>query len=469
MSQSYENIKFVVEQVNMKNPFLILVLISISTSVLSQEFNIPYRKGELWGMANSTGKIIAEPKYDWVSDKQDNNRWFVFKDGLMGVIDENGKEVLAPIYDTITRDPKHSQYNDFYVILDNNIGYYSMDGEEIISINYDMLHCADYDYYKSPDPYNFFIGSEKDYSIIDSSEKTILAHIKDVRNISDGNYLLNINDLWGAYNLNIKKWSFEPKFDSIKVLYQISYNELKEEYAGYRYCGYLGENLYLITSELVVTKIGKMDDSELFEDATIEEMYDEEVIAPGYADGRYNKTIDLRAFVIQVSQNMKLLNEYYTKITAIYLTESKKKIGANIHYQYSEQIIPSIYDSIKVCVDDKGKMQNQYLLLNSKDKWGIFGLKEVKIVVPVEMDSISFFINNPSTFQLKQKGKMGIFKMAYYRNEKSVFISPEYDSYVQKNYIRSIGFDYEDFELFYFMKGDKLCPVGENGVKFYAD
>ena len=61
----------------MKNKILFLIF-TISTTfgsdLYGQEFNVPYRNGDLWGLSNSAGKILAEPIYDWVSDNQDNNR-----------------------------------------------------------------------------------------------------------------------------------------------------------------------------------------------------------------------------------------------------------------------------------------------------------------------------------------------------------------------------------------------------------
>lgn len=61
---------------------------------------IPYRKGNLWGYADSTKRIIIEPKYAWVSFYRSGYA-VVRMDSLSGVIDEEGSTVIPFRYRSI--------------------------------------------------------------------------------------------------------------------------------------------------------------------------------------------------------------------------------------------------------------------------------------------------------------------------------------------------------------------------------
>ena len=69
---------------------------------------IPYRKGKLWGMADTMGKIIVAPKYDYVEFNSAKNKskfklpagfYYVVKDSLIGII--SNKEIIPPVHGII--------------------------------------------------------------------------------------------------------------------------------------------------------------------------------------------------------------------------------------------------------------------------------------------------------------------------------------------------------------------------------
>jgi hypothetical protein len=69
---------------------------------------IPYRKGKLWGMADTTGKIIVAPKYDYVEFNSLKKKskftlpegyYYVVKDSLIGII--SNKEIIPPVHGII--------------------------------------------------------------------------------------------------------------------------------------------------------------------------------------------------------------------------------------------------------------------------------------------------------------------------------------------------------------------------------
>jgi len=62
---------------------------------------IPFRKGDLWGYADTTGKLIIEPQYDEAMIFY-NDYTFVKKKGKYGMINQSGKLVLPFKYDAVT-------------------------------------------------------------------------------------------------------------------------------------------------------------------------------------------------------------------------------------------------------------------------------------------------------------------------------------------------------------------------------
>lgn len=77
----------------------------IATQIQGQEVGIPYRKGNLWGLSDTSAKIILEPIYDSLSfpkrtktsDKSYGLSYFCKKNGKIGFI-YNNRETIKPEY-----------------------------------------------------------------------------------------------------------------------------------------------------------------------------------------------------------------------------------------------------------------------------------------------------------------------------------------------------------------------------------
>lgn len=62
---------------------------------------IPYRKGDLWGYADTTGKILIEPQYDEAMVFYEEYT-FVQKNGKYGMIDRSGKLIQPFKYEAVS-------------------------------------------------------------------------------------------------------------------------------------------------------------------------------------------------------------------------------------------------------------------------------------------------------------------------------------------------------------------------------
>ena len=86
--------------------FLLILLFPLTAQ--KHQALIPYRKGKHWGMADTTGKIIVAPKYDYVEFNSVKKKskytlpsgyYYVVKDSLLGII--SNKEIIPPIHGVI--------------------------------------------------------------------------------------------------------------------------------------------------------------------------------------------------------------------------------------------------------------------------------------------------------------------------------------------------------------------------------
>lgn len=87
---------------------VILLIFILPSNAQKHQVLIPYRKGKLWGMADTTGKIIVAPKYDYVEFNSVKKKskytlpagyYYVVKDSLLGII--SNKEIIPPIHGVI--------------------------------------------------------------------------------------------------------------------------------------------------------------------------------------------------------------------------------------------------------------------------------------------------------------------------------------------------------------------------------
>jgi len=93
------------------------------------------REGK-WGMLNLQGKEITAPLYDYIRPADDNYYGF-FKDKRMGVLDSTGKEIIQAKYEKVRMQPVPNTFdkfifiNDLCLVLTNGKpGYVSKEGIE---------------------------------------------------------------------------------------------------------------------------------------------------------------------------------------------------------------------------------------------------------------------------------------------------------------------------------------------------
>lgn len=452
----------------MKISTLIVLLFSLNFG-FSQTFNVPFRKGTLWGYADKLGKIIIEPKYDSVSADYDNFRWYVFKNGKTGIINIEGIERIPVEYDSIHKQPVHSEYNEFEVYKNGQMGYTDINGKFILPVAYKSIYKVDDESFNRLE-LKFFVQTNADekYQLITHNKTEILKDIEDFKNIYNGYYIIQTNKKNGIYSMISKSWKINAEYDSIKRFDFKDFYRPKEEFKNIKYYGLKSGKIYLFTNsyEIVTTSFNqikdffnppKMDDETDY--AVMSNLEDikgniVEVTGNNYVENQEYKTIDFYRTRLKINI-IKEKNKFQIKSNSLSFDSNKKFLFDEIRLLKSSN--DSEYDS-------------RFAFVRNKNKWQLFNFIKNELLSEITFDSFEFHKTFNTILLLNNKNKVGLYKLEDDRDEEvSTPIEPLYDSFERFVYLSSNDRKYKSFNLFYFKKDGKLCPVGINGVKFYQD
>jgi hypothetical protein len=484
MSIRYKELRY-------KKWLLCLFVSQLSIVGFGQDYVIPFRDGSQWGYANEKGELLVDAKYDSVSIKNDHNRWQVYKAGKINVLNETGKEIFPQFVDGLKRDPKHSAYHDYYVQVDSLFGYADMNGQFILPPKYTFLfQCAYPDNLPYDQAYNFFVGDGEKYKIIDRHETVLLRDIVNVDALWEGLYFMKVKNkadqnLWGVYNVANHRWLLPPILDTMELApYRENYSEMDQ----IRWVVKKGDEsfimdhnwqLYVCDEQCLDSVYTAPEFSYLDDDF---DMVADMVPMPGWGEQEY---VDIRALknFNAASPHQEISMASIVSIgdfETVSLIEKSKGIGLNIRYKtrsykgsfnYEDVMIPAEYDSIKLLVSEREYVLNTYFLVSKNGKWGVYGLLEKELVVPVVYDTISLsFLHE--ILLLEKNNQIGIFYMAEYNEHDryQLLVEPEFDDFVSRGHVKTTERgNYTTKDIYYFYKKGKLCLVSQDGVKFYMD
>lgn len=451
------------------NKSLFLFAILFTTSCFSQTYNIPYRKGKLWGFADKTGKVIIEPKYDSVNPKMENSRWYVYKNGKSGIVNIEGLEYLKAEYDSIIRVPVHSQYNEFLVYKNGKAGYTDINGKFIIPAAYHRVSkCRDDNFNQTGMTFLVQKEAKGNWNLIDEKETELQNDIQAFYNFYRGNYRLKVGEKYGIYHVISKQWRVKPEYDSIAHFDYKDFYYPKSAYKDIKYYGVKNGKFFLFSKNFDVTptQFNKLEDFfEMPKGETSDDMAMVESVAPLSASkGEFTS---LTGDNYKMGKSYKTNSYYNFDIKSFTLFEEKKRYGIST----MKGRTAAEYDEIQAIKYNYAEEYNKELVMVRKGKkWGIFNYKDMKPTSEIAYDGFELHKRYDNFILLKAKNKIGLFEIEDDRDkETSTVIEPAYDAFQKFEYIRSNDYNYDTFNLYYFIKDGKVCPVGINGVKFFQD
>lgn len=449
--------------------FLLLLLFSYF-NCSSQEYNIPFRSGELWGFADKNGTLKITPKYDSINPSMENLRWFVFQNNKVGIVNEKGEQVLKPIYDSIYRKPVHSTYNEFLVYANNLAGFADMNGNFLLPIQYKFIEKAENDSFNQL-PLKFFVQQKLDstFTLIDSKETKVLANIQEYTETHDGYYILKKDNKFGIYNTVLNEWKIKNEYDSINYFHYKDFHRPKEIYENIKYYGTKDEKFFLFDRNFKMydTAINKFED---FFDLPNMNNYPVMTTVESTVDSRIYELKTVTGNNFNQNTSYKSHDFYKTRLKIeISKTNDKYFIFTNsIDFDRSKS---KEYDEIKLL---KKSYNDDYYctfaLVKIKNKWKILDLVQNELIDDIVFEKAYFHQKYKDVLLLEYKSKIGIYKIENNRsNQKSVAIKPLYDSISSFEYIYPLDDSYKSIQICYFKKKEKICPVSLNGVLFYKD
>jgi hypothetical protein len=196
--------------------FFVSAIILFSTTIYTygQEIEVlmPYLKGELYGYANSKGKIIVEPKYEYAMLFENecarvrlNHKW--------GLIKQNGQIVFEPTAKNISMFDSNGLAK---VNVDNKYGVINKKGEWIVPSEYSWLDIKS----------NFIVvaNSMRQSALLDLNGKTIVDFkfnqfkFHEIPYLDSNLIITGLDEQYGLIEIQKKKYNIRitPHYQSLE-------------------------------------------------------------------------------------------------------------------------------------------------------------------------------------------------------------------------------------------------------------
>ncbi len=157
----------------------------------------------LFGYLNKNGKVVAEPKYEWVYFFDEHTQWvYVKRGGKYGFMDKNGKEVIPCIYDKTNRSAETIHRGMIRMKKNGKYGVINKSGEVLIKFEYDSFQGFNN---TKGFPYPFLVAIKGDrYFVIDirTFERTE-TNFDYVGEFHQGIATILQNDKWGYIDTSL--------------------------------------------------------------------------------------------------------------------------------------------------------------------------------------------------------------------------------------------------------------------------
>lgn len=294
-----------------------------SENVWFEQQVLKVEKNGLYGLIDLEGREVIEPKFDQIETiKGIENSLLVRKDNKVGLFNNNGTGILEPIYNEIK--PYGENYKDGYITInsENKYGLVNYSGETILENKYDKIFNCSSDKY-------FAIEEEKKQKLIDKSGNIILENnFDEIKQVVTSGVVYIKNSKYGLMNFNGE------------IIIDASYSELKE----------INNDIFLAKKENLYGLI---------------DILNEQKLEFNYKNIGYNKKAGIYIADREGYQSDVLDSKFEIKITGIISELNTEngfvKIKVNEEYKYynfkfEEKLTKDIYETNTIFLSkDNGK------------------------------------------------------------------------------------------------------------------
>ncbi len=202
-----------------------------SKNIWYEENVLKVEKDGLWGLINIDGNEILAPEYESIDTlKGIKNSLIIKKNGLVGLVNNTGVKVFDANYTEISALGK--DYKEGYITVNNEgkYGVFSFSGKQILENKYskiDNMYSENY----------FVIREDEKQKLINANGDIILDEgFDEITQISTSGIVFKKNGKYGLMNFE-KNVIIEPKYENLKEINKNYYMALKDGL-----CGVIAEN-----------------------------------------------------------------------------------------------------------------------------------------------------------------------------------------------------------------------------------
>ncbi len=417
------------------NKYLTIFIILCSFSANSQSFLIPYREGQLWGVADTLGNIVVNPVYDRVESNDFATGIFrTTKNGRHGIV--TNREIIKPVFNNIS--------GNIYFEADSSINYktvkffFNMNGDPLFPGNYTSMRCIARIESKPNNSYRtekplllFFLGYDTKgraglfcFNVENPKESKLLMQGKKntemEMDVSSINQYSKVFEMKGMYILV----TYDYKKKKLRVLKLKTHSELKK------------------AEQKILDESRKESEDVIQKPERVQESNTKIYIPPKVRIRSSFKLVNGELFLESHYENQKNMT-YHTTHKKVEFNSKDYTISIKLGYSskikedtsfsylkyvlykknnkhgfiWADQIIPNIYDSLCLIICDSF----QYFIYGVRDSTGKMKLGTMKpdgtvIIAPVyneiryKIYSYSDYTNVASSYQwiVKKGPKFGI-------------------------------------------------------------
>ena len=372
---------------------------------------IPYRKGDKWGYANIKGEIVIKPGNSRVEFFSENKFLRVEKDTLVGIIDNQGNELIPCVY------------KDIDELLKDNLFIVKNIREEvgIIDEKNNIVIPFDYEQLEKHSSRDLYIAQKGKIGVIDGNHTTIIPFIYENQIIIDPSEpaLSSVAGLELCNNFIIARKKINDKLYS--AIFNIDGSIL------------LNFVDAIIARELsYILNVGTMDGRNLEDDLVLVSIEKQDIYNPRsgqFEPARFIGIIDKTGKIV--------LPIEYRSISPYYSSSKKYSTIDKINYRTDsyvnglinskgEIVIPCEYYQIE---DYRVDNYDEYILIKYKSLYGLLDSNN-KIIFEPNYKNIWVQKHNEDFFFAvtdKYKNKTGLLKKSNRIIENEVVIPFDYD------------------------------------------
>lgn len=165
-----------------------------SNNIFFEDDVLVVKNNNKYGLVDYSGKVLLNCEYESIdSIKEIENTLIIKKDGKVGISDNKGKIIIPTEYKEIKS--LGDNYQNGYIVInsENKYGVIDFTGNKILENKYEDISQV----YGN----GMYVVKNKEYKLIDKTEKTVLDNFDSIKSINGENVIVSVDGKFGVKNI----------------------------------------------------------------------------------------------------------------------------------------------------------------------------------------------------------------------------------------------------------------------------